>query len=304
MHLNAVGGDCPGKTELHARHPARARRARGGRVRAAVAHRRRDPADAEPDFPVTEFTDVLSGRGARTRSAAATSRSSIRSASRSRTSRRCATCTPAPGGARRAAADRPGAGAGRSEGPVRRCCAAPRTRVAARADQLGVMTPRACGADRRADRHRRRRPRRFDGAGGAARRGPAGRAARRGPGGRRPRQPERPGKSVAAARRTAIATCAEVVRLESRWCTRRVYGRAAPGAAADPARRRSLPGIGSISAVARHCRERGQETARAVARRARRLQHQRAVAERQHPRHAGRLPVRLRPARADRPSAA
>ena len=35
MHLNAVGGDCPGKTELRRRDPREARRARGRRVRAA-----------------------------------------------------------------------------------------------------------------------------------------------------------------------------------------------------------------------------------------------------------------------------
>ena len=44
MHINAVGGDCPGKTELHrgvlgGRHGIR-------RVRAAKSHRGRDPADA------------------------------------------------------------------------------------------------------------------------------------------------------------------------------------------------------------------------------------------------------------------
>ncbi len=53
--------------------------------------------------------------------------------------------------------------------------------------------------------------------------------------------------------------------------------------------------IGSISAVARHCRARRQAAARAVARRTRRLQHPPADAEWQRARHAGRLPVRLRP---------
>ena len=55
-------------------------------------------------------------------------------------------------------------------------------------------------------------------------------------------------------------------------------------------------GIGSISAVARHCRE-GAQAARALARRARRLQHQPAHPERQPARHAGGLPVRHRPGR-------
>jgi arginase family enzyme len=53
--------------------------------------------------------------------------------------------------------------------------------------------------------------------------------------------------------------------------------------------------IGSISAVARHCRERGPQAARAVAGRPCRLQHQRAHAQRQPARHAGGLPVRARP---------
>ncbi len=46
MHINGVGGDCPGKTELHAGHPAAAGHARRGRVRAAIADRGRNPADA------------------------------------------------------------------------------------------------------------------------------------------------------------------------------------------------------------------------------------------------------------------
>ena len=50
MHLNAIGGDCPGKTELHARHPAQAGCACRRRVRATVAHRGRDPA-ARRDIP-------------------------------------------------------------------------------------------------------------------------------------------------------------------------------------------------------------------------------------------------------------
>ena len=58
--------------------------------------------------------------------------------------------------------------------------------------------------------------------------------------------------------------------------------------------------IGSISAVARHCREQAEEAARVVARCACRLQHQPADAQRQHPRHAGGLPVRPGPAGADR----
>ena len=42
VHINAIGGDCPGKTELHARHPAAVRHLRG--IPAADADRGRDPA--------------------------------------------------------------------------------------------------------------------------------------------------------------------------------------------------------------------------------------------------------------------
>ena len=46
VHINAVGGDCPGKTELHADILLRARHLR--RVPAADAHRGRDPAARRP----------------------------------------------------------------------------------------------------------------------------------------------------------------------------------------------------------------------------------------------------------------
>jgi arginase len=54
-------------------------------------------------------------------------------------------------------------------------------------------------------------------------------------------------------------------------------------------------GLGSISAVARHCARGGQKAARAVAGCPCRLQHQRAHAQRQCARHARGLPVRLWP---------
>jgi ornithine cyclodeaminase len=60
MHLNAVGGDCPGKTELHAdilRMPA---------ARVVVEYEPQSRIEGEiqqmnSDFPVTEFSQVLSG---------------------------------------------------------------------------------------------------------------------------------------------------------------------------------------------------------------------------------------------------
>lgn len=54
-------------------------------------------------------------------------------------------------------------------------------------------------------------------------------------------------------------------------------------------------GLGSISAVARHCRDSGKKIARVVARRPCRLQHRHAHPQRQYPRHAGRLFVWSRP---------
>jgi ornithine cyclodeaminase len=63
VHINAIGGDCPGKTELHRRHPAARRDL--CRIPAPDPDRGRDPADA-PDHPVTELWQVITGRpGAR-----------------------------------------------------------------------------------------------------------------------------------------------------------------------------------------------------------------------------------------------
>ena len=156
-----------------------------------------------------------------------------------------------------------------------------------------------CQPDRRAHRHRRERSRRIDGPRGAARRGPAEALANRGLECHRPRQPHRPGQSVAAAGGRLPSPCARC-RVEPPGA-RRGARRARSDTPADPARRRSLPRRSARSARSRViAAKRGKQAARAVARRARRLQHQRAVAERQHARHAGRVPVRLRAARADR----
>ncbi len=58
--------------------------------------------------------------------------------------------------------------------------------------------------------------------------------------------------------------------------------------------------IGSISAVARHCRETGRRLPRCLVRRPRRPQHRHDDALGQHPRHAVALPVRPWPRGADR----
>lgn len=60
MHLNAVGGDCPGKTELHADILRRAD------ARVVVEFEAQSRAEGEiqqmpPEFPVVELTDVLTG---------------------------------------------------------------------------------------------------------------------------------------------------------------------------------------------------------------------------------------------------
>lgn len=60
VHLNAVGGDCPGKTELHPDILARA----DARVVVEYAPQSRIEGEIQqmpPDFPVIEFADVVSG---------------------------------------------------------------------------------------------------------------------------------------------------------------------------------------------------------------------------------------------------
>jgi ornithine cyclodeaminase len=61
MHLNAVGGDCPGKTELHADI------LRGQSTRVVVEYEPQSRIEGEvqqlePGFPVIEFADVVRGR--------------------------------------------------------------------------------------------------------------------------------------------------------------------------------------------------------------------------------------------------
>lgn len=58
MHLNAVGGDCPGKTELH---PAVLRQARVVVEYEPQSRVEGDIQQLPPDFPVTELWRVLSG---------------------------------------------------------------------------------------------------------------------------------------------------------------------------------------------------------------------------------------------------
>jgi ornithine cyclodeaminase len=63
MHLNAVGGDCPGKTELH----ADILRRRDARVIVEFEPQSRVEGEVQQmpaDFPVIEFADVVAGRAA------------------------------------------------------------------------------------------------------------------------------------------------------------------------------------------------------------------------------------------------
>ena len=90
IHVNGVGGDCPGKTELHADVLAAAK------VFVEYEPQSRIEGDLQQmpaDFAVTELWRVLRGEAQRTHERQTTSPCSIRSASRSRTSRHCA-CSP------------------------------------------------------------------------------------------------------------------------------------------------------------------------------------------------------------------
>ena len=90
--FNAVGGDCPGKTELHADVLAWRRRVR--RIRAADPHRGRTAADAGR-FRRDRAVAGAAGPSAWPHHARIRSRCSTRSGSRWRISRRCVTCATA-----------------------------------------------------------------------------------------------------------------------------------------------------------------------------------------------------------------
>ena len=241
MHLNAVGGDCPGKTELHGDILRRPRCARRRRVRAAVAHRRRDPAAASRHSRVIEFADVLTrpGAGAHRRQrrddlrfgrlrargllGAALPASPASGSSAARSAR--STCVP---------------DAGRSEGSVRRAGGPARSARAAQG-RARMSDESRRRSDRRAHRHRRERSRRIDGPGSAARRGPAASAAQ-------PRPARSSTAAISTARRipgsrrsTAIGTSREVVDW-NRLVHEAIHAELGARATADPARRRSLPG--------------------------------------------------------------
>lgn len=108
--------------------------------------------------------------------------------------------------------------------------------------------------------------------------------------GHRSRQSLRPGQSVATARRR-LSSPGRSDRLEPGRARCHVPGPDA-GRVAHSAGRRPLPGHRLDQRGGAPLPRRGQEIARAVAGRAHRLQHQRPDADRQHPRHAGGLPVR------------
>jgi hypothetical protein len=158
---------------------------------------------------------------------------------------------------------------------------------------LRAMTSRH-QPDRRAHRHRRRHARRQHGPRGAARGRPAGGAGIARPAGDRPRQPGGPANPWLPPV-DGYRHLAEVV----------AWNQAVHDAVHAELQQGRLPillggdhclAIGSISAVARHCRAHRPQAARAVAGRACRLQHRHPHAQRQPARHAGGLPVRPWPA--------
>ena len=178
MHLNAVGGDCPGKTELHAGYPAhaamRASWSSSSRKRASRARFSSSTAAAR----VIELADVVSGkaparleptRGVDLRFGGIRAQRLLLAALLAALEREL-------GGRER---HRPHPEPRRSEGSVRRAQA---RRVRRDAQAASARRERGMSAywregepHRRADRRRRERSRRLDGSGGAARRGSASR---------------------------------------------------------------------------------------------------------------------------------
>ena len=144
--------------------------------------------------------------------------------------------------------------------------------------------------DRRTDRHRRRRSRRLDGPGSAARgrhrRGVAVARTRC----RRSRQSVRSAQSMAAAER-GLSASESGHRMEPRSDARGGQ-RTGSAATADPARRRSFARHRFDQRGGQTLPRHRQAAAHPVARRARRFQHLADHAVRQPPRHAGVVPVR------------
>ena len=248
----------PGQDRAAPRTSCAARCARRGRVRAAVAHRGRDPADASR-LPGHRAHPRARRQRAGPRRRRTRSRCSIRSASRSRTSPRCAICMrmhQEERGTQRA--DRPGAGPGGPEGPV--CAAGGRARRrAARCGARGVArvsTVRAASLIGAPTDIGAGRPRRLHGPGGAARRRARRGAARARARGRRPRQPQRPGESLAAAARRLPPPAAGGAPGTS-WCTRRCTPSCAAAAC------RSCSAAITASASARSARWRATAASRA-----------------------------------------
>jgi ornithine cyclodeaminase len=204
MHLNAVGGDCPGKTELHAdilRRPD---------ARVVVEFEPQSRIEGEiqqmpAGFAVTEFAQVLRGQAPGPPHGAGGDGVRLRGFRaggllRPAHAARAAATIPAPGNTHR-----PGAADERSQGPVRPA-ARPRAPGSHRpatgaASRMNTTPPRPRHQpDRRPHRHRRGRARRLHGPRGPARGRAAGGARRPWPAGGRPGQPRRPGQPLAATR--------------------------------------------------------------------------------------------------------
>ncbi len=119
VHINAVGGDCPGKTELHKDILLRSE------IFVEYPPQTRIEGEIQqlaPDHPVTELWRVISAGNCRAAHRRGPSACSTASASRSRTSRRYAICGAGAAHRLRAAARHAG-GPGRSTRPIRHVAA-------------------------------------------------------------------------------------------------------------------------------------------------------------------------------------
>ena len=135
QHVNAVGGDCPGKTELH----ADVLHMPGARVIVEYEPQSRIEGEiqqVEPDFPVIEFAALVSGKAVgRTSPADITIFDSVGFALEDYSALRFLHALLA-GGSRQSPADRSRAATRRPEGPVRRHARRRRQARAAAADRL------------------------------------------------------------------------------------------------------------------------------------------------------------------------
>ena len=236
VHMNAVGGDCPGKTELHRQILERA----DARVFVEFEPQSRIEGEIQQmpaDFAVTELTRVLTGaHPGRTSAAEVTVFDSVGFALEDFSSLRYLMRIHNEERGTQPQIDL----VPDLEDPKDLfALLLPESRSRPRVAGCPHEPVAGRGPHRRAHRRRRCRSRRLDGTGGVARRRPGRGAAGAGHDRPRPGQPERPGQSVAGGggRLPPLARGGALERAgaRERLCT------AARGTAADPSGRRSLP---------------------------------------------------------------